>query len=158
MVAFVRDNNIYLKKLDYGTESAITSDGVKNKILNGIPDWVYEEEFSVVSTLSWSPDNTTLAFVKTDETDVPEYSIQMFEGECPSLTPYAYYPGEFVYKYPVAGTKNSKVAVFTYTVETRAVKKMNVPVDGDSYIPRIRFTQNPDQLAVMTLNLSLIHI
>ncbi|WP_418495159.1 S9 family peptidase [Coprobacter sp.] len=152
MVAFVRDNNIYLKKLDYGTESAITSDGVKNKILNGIPDWVYEEEFSVVSTLSWSPDNTTLAFVKTDERDVPEYSIQMFEGECPSLTPYAYYPGEFVYKYPVAGTKNSKVAVFTYTVETRAVKKMNVPVDEDSYIPRIRFTQNPDQLAVMTLN------
>ena len=78
-----------------------------------------------------------LAFVKTDETDVPEYSIQMFEGECPSLTPYAYYPGEFVYKYPVAGTKNSKVAVFTYTVETRAVKKMNVPVDEDSYIHHV---------------------
>lgn len=152
MVAFVRDNNIYLKKLDYETESAVTTDGVKNKILNGIPDWVYEEEFSVVNTLAWAPDNTTLAFVKTNETDVPEYSIQMFEGECPSLTSYAYYPGEFVYKYPVAGMKNGKVGVFTYTVETRAVKKMNVPIDEEGYIPRIRFTQNPDQLAVMTLN------
>ncbi len=152
MVAFVRDNNIYLKKLDYETESAVTTDGIKNKILNGVPDWVYEEEFSVVSTLSWAPDNTTLAFVKTNETDVPEYKIQLFEGECPSLTSYTYYPGEFVYKYPVAGTSNSKVAVYTYTVETRAVKKMNVPVDEDGYIPRIQFTQNPSQLAVMTFN------
>lgn len=152
MVAFVRDNNIYLKKLDYGTESEVTTDGNKNKIINGTTDWVYEEEFAETNTLAWSPDNKILAFLRFDETEVPEYSIQLFEGQCPQLTQYALYPGEFKYKYPVSGQKNSTVGVYTYTVETRAVKKMNVPLDSDGYIPRICFTKNPDQLAVMTLN------
>ncbi|MCH5328063.1 MAG: S9 family peptidase [Coprobacter sp.] len=152
MVAFVRDNNIFLKKLDYDTESAVTTDGLQNRIINGATDWVYEEEFSETSTLSWSPDDKILAYMRFDETDVPEYSIQMFEGLYPRMSQYVLYPGEFTYKYPVAGQKNSTVGVYTYTVETRAVKKMDVPVDEDGYIPRICFTRNPEQLAVMTFN------
>ena len=87
MVAFVRDNNIFIKKLDYGTEVAVTRDGERNKIINGIPDWVYEEEFALTSTLQWSPDDATLAFVRFDESHVPEYSFSLYEGYCPT------YPG-----------------------------------------------------------------
>ncbi|MCP9611804.1 S9 family peptidase [Coprobacter tertius] len=152
MVAFVRDNNIYLKKLDYDTESAVTTDGVKNKIINGATDWVYEEEFALTNTLTWSSDSEVLAFVKFDESMVPEYSMQMFEGMCPSLKQYALYPGEFRYKYPVAGEKNSEVGVYSYTVDTRQVKKLNVPLESEGYIPRICFTENAEQLAVMTFN------
>ncbi len=152
MVAFVRDNNIYLKKLDYNTESAVTTDGVRNKILNGIPDWVYEEEFACVNSLAWSSDSECLSFVRYDEEEVPEYSIQMYEGACPDLHEYELYPGAFKYKYPVAGKKNAKVSVHTYIVDSKAIKKMDVPLDDDGYIPRIRYAHAADQLIVMTLN------
>ena len=79
MVAFVRDNNIYIKKLDYGTEVAVTRDGKRNQIINGVPDWVYEEEFAMTSTLQWSPNDETLAFVKFDESQVPMYAFQLYE-------------------------------------------------------------------------------
>lgn len=152
MVAFVRDNNIYIKKLDYGTEVAVTRDGEQNKIINGAPDWVYEEEFAMTSTLQWSPDDATLAFVKFDESQVPLYSFQLYEGYCPALPEYRFYPGSFAYKYPVAGETNSQVSVYTYTVDTRALKKMNLPLTADSYIPRIQFTPDPNRLAVVSLN------
>lgn len=152
MVAFVRDNNIYIKKLDYGTEAAVTRDGEQNKIINGAPDWVYEEEFAMTSTLQWSPDDATLAFVKFDESQVPLYSFQLYEGYCPALPEYRFYPGSFAYKYPVAGETNSQVSVYTYTVDTRALKKMNLPLTADSYIPRIQFTPDPNRLAVVSLN------
>lgn len=152
MVAFVRDNNIYIKKLDYGTEVAVTRDGEQNKIINGAPDWVYEEEFAMTSTLQWSPDDATLAFVKFDESQVPLYSFQLYEGYCPALPEYRFYPGSFAYKYPVAGETNSQVSVYTYTVDTRALKKMNLPLTADSYIPRIQFTPDPNRLVVVSLN------
>ncbi len=152
MVAFVRDNNIYIKKLDYGTEVAVTRDGERNKIINGAPDWVYEEEFAMTSTLQWSPDDATLAFVKFDESQVPLYTFQLYEGYCPAYPEYRFYPGSFAYKYPVAGETNSQVSVFSYTVDTRALKKMNLPLAADSYIPRIQFTPDPNRLAVVSLN------
>ena len=152
MVAFVRDNNIFIKKLDYGTEVAVTRDGERNKIINGIPDWVYEEEFALTSTLQWSPDDATLAFVRFDESHVPEYSFSLYEGYCPTYPEYTLYPGRFTYKYPVAGETNSQVSVLSYTVETRALKTMKLPISSDSYIPRIKFTTDPNRLAVVTLN------
>ena len=129
MVAYVSDNNIWIRKFDYDTEVQVTKDGEMNKILNGITDWVYEEE---------------LAFVRFDESEVPEYSMQMF-GE-------GLYPGYYNYKYPKAGEKNSKVTLHSYDVTTKDTKELKVPVEADSYIPRIVFTNNDDQLAVMTLN------
>ncbi|MDR0680404.1 MAG: S9 family peptidase [Dysgonamonadaceae bacterium] len=144
MVAFVRNNNIWLKKLDYDTESQITKDGEFGKILNGIADWVYEEEFAQTRLMSWSSDSRFLAFLKSDETDVPAFTLQMFDGSL--------YPGVFSYKYPKAGQNNSKVSCYVFNVETKDTKRMNVPLDEDGYIPRIHFTENPDQLAVMTLN------
>lgn len=144
LCAYVRDNNIWLKKFDYDTEVQVTKDGELNKILNGITDWVYEEEFAVTNLMAWSPDSEYLAFVRFDESEVPEYSMQVY-GD-------GLYPGYYTYKYPKAGQKNSKVSLHAYSVATKDTKELKVPVEGDVYIPRIVFTQNPDQLAVMTLN------
>lgn len=144
MCAYVRDNNIWLKKFDFDTEVQVTKDGEINKILNGTTDWVYEEEFAVTNLMAWSPDSEYLAFVRFDESDVPEYSMQIYGDQL--------YPGYYTYKYPKAGQKNSKVTVHSYSVMTKDTKELKVPVEADSYIPRIVFTKNADQLAVMTLN------
>ena len=144
MCAYVKDNNIWLKKFDYDTESQVTKDGEAGKILNGITDWVYEEEFRTTNLMSWSADSKFLAFVKSDESSVPTYSFQRFDGTL--------YPEMYSYKYPKAGENNSIVSVFAYNVDTKDIKKMDIPLEADGYIPYIRFTENPDQLAVMTLN------
>ncbi|MEG1586509.1 MAG: DPP IV N-terminal domain-containing protein, partial [Bacteroidales bacterium] len=152
MVAFVRDNNIFLKKLDYNTESQITTDGKKNEVINGVPDWVYEEEFAMDNAISWAPDNASLAYIKFNEKDVKEYPMQLFRGQAPDLKENELYPGEFSYKYPVAGEKNSQVSVHTFHVENKVTKKIKVQTDEEDYIPRVRFTQDPSKLAVMTFN------
>ena len=144
MCAFVKNNNIWLKKFDYDTESQITKDGEAGKILNGITDWVYEEEFSATNLMSWSPDSKMLAFVKFEESQVPLFQMQVFDGSL--------YPGVESFKYPKAGQNNSVVSCHTYNVETKDVKKMNIPISTDSYIPLIKYTTNPEELAVMTLN------
>lgn len=144
MCAYVVDNNIWVRKFDYDTEVQVTKDGELNKILNGITDWVYEEEFAVTNLMAWSPDSEYLAYVRFDESEVPEYSMQMFGN--------GLYPGYHNFKYPKAGEKNSKVSVHSYSVATKDIKELKVPVEADSYIPRIAFTTNSDQLAVMTLN------
>ncbi|GHT63369.1 peptidase S9 [Bacteroidia bacterium] len=144
MCAFVRDNNIWLKKFDYDTESQVTQDGEFGKILNGVTDWVYEEEFSKTNLMSWSADSKFLAFVKSDESKVPVYRFQLFDGSL--------YPGFYEYKYPKPGENNSTVGAYAYNIDTKDTKRMNIPMDADGYIPEIRFTENVDQLAVMTLN------
>lgn len=144
MCAFVKDNNIWIRKFDFDTEVQVTKDGALNKILNGTTDWVYEEEFAVTNLMAWSPDSEYLAYVRTDEIEVPEYSMQVY-GE-------GLYPSYYNFKYPKAGQKNSTVSVKAYSVQTRNTKHLDVPMDEDSYIPRITFTRNASQLAVMTLN------
>ena len=152
MVAFVRDNNIYLKKLDYNTESAITTDGKKNEIINGVPDWVYEEEFSMSDAMAWAPDNSSLAYIKFNEADVKEYPMQMYRGLNPSYDDNTLYPGTFSYKYPVAGEVNSKVSVHSFDIDNMTNRKLNVQVDEQDYIPRVRFTTDPEKLAVISFN------
>jgi Dipeptidyl aminopeptidases/acylaminoacyl-peptidases len=144
MCAFIRDNDIWLKKFDYDTESEVTKDGEFGKVLNGLGDWVYEEEFRVTNLMSWSSDSKFLAFVKSDESEVPTFEFQVFDGNL--------YPGSYSYKYPKPGQRNSVVGAYAYNVETKDIKRMNLPIDENSYIPKIYFTENPDQLAVMTLN------
>lgn len=144
MCAYVRDNNIWIKKFDFDTETQVTKDGEINKVLNGITDWVYEEEFSVTNLMAWSPDNEYLAFGKTNETEVPTYSMQKFDNNL--------YPDFYTYKYPKAGQKNSKITLHSYSVASKDIKELKLPVNEETYIPRIVFTTNADQLAVMTLN------
>ena len=150
MVAYVKDNNAYVAKLDYGTNIAITSDGEKNKIINAIPDWVYQEEFGLLNSFAWSPDNLILSFIRWDETDVPLYSMQLFENT--SNTGYCLYPEEFEYKYPTAGLANAVTSVLSYDIETRVLKTMQLPITERDYIPAISYTDDPAKLMVTTLN------
>ena len=153
MVAFVRDNNIYLVKLLYGnSESQVTEDGKRNQVLNGIPDWVYEEEFAMDRALEFSADSKMLAYIRWDESAVPSYNFPLFAGERPHISSYEKYPGEYVYKYPKTGEVNSKVSVHSFDIKSKVTRKINVPLDEDGYIPRIRFTKDANKLAVMTLN------
>ena len=152
-VSFVRNNNIFLVKLLYdNAESQVTKDGEFNKVINGVPDWVNEEEFGLSSALTFTADGTMICWVKYDETDVKTYSLQMFQGEKPALTEYADYPGLYSYKYPKAGQANSKVSVWSYDIKSHKAMKLQVPLDADGYIPRIKATSDASRLLVLTLN------
>jgi Dipeptidyl aminopeptidases/acylaminoacyl-peptidases len=152
LIAFVRDNNLFLVKLDYGTESQITKDGEAGKILYGIPDWLYEEEFEFNRAFAFSPDNGTLAFLRFDETSVPEYTFPMYKGLAPSHDEYATYPGFESMKYPKAGQPNPKVSVQTFNLMSKVIKTMVLKDEEIEYIPRIRFMPYDGQLALFTLN------
>ena len=153
MVAFVRDNNIFLVKMLYGnSESQVTEDGKFNHVLNGIPDWVHEEEFSFATALEFSPDNTMLAFIRFDESEVASFTFPIFAGQAPHYSALETYPGAYTYKYPKAGEANSKVSVHTFDIKSKVTRKIKLPLDPDGYIPRIRFTQDAAKLAIMTLN------
>ena len=153
MVAFVRDNNLFLVKLLYGNaESQITKDGKFNEVLNGIPDWVNEEEFATNRSFDFSADSKMLAWVRYDESKVPVYAIQMFKGTNPVQNQFDEYPGEYAYKYPVAGAKNADISVLTFDIKNRVTRTLDLPLDKDGYVPRIQFTSDPEKLAVVTLN------
>ena len=152
-IAFVRDNNIYLVKLLYdNAESQVTKDGKRNEIINGIPDWVYEEEFSTNSSMVFSADSKQLVWIRYDESAVKQYSMQLFKGLYPERTEFAEYPGAYTYKYPVPGEANSQVSVWSYDIQSRQTRKIAVPLDADGYIPRIKATSDPSKIAVFTMN------
>lgn len=151
-VAFVRDNNIFIKSLKFGTETQITWDGKKNEIINGIPDWVYEEEFGFSKAFWWSPDSKFLAFLKFDEREVPEYSMTLFAGEKPTLESNKLYPGEETFKYPKAGEKNSVVTVKSYEIYSKLTIDVQTGDNPDIYIPRLKWTPDSKDLVVMRLN------
>ncbi|MCM1093221.1 MAG: S9 family peptidase [Lachnospiraceae bacterium] len=152
MIAFVADNNIYIHKLDYKTEVPVTKDGEVNKVINGVPDWVYEEEFDTNSSMAWAPDNMTLCYIRYDETDVPLYSFPLYQGTCDPKDKYELYPGSYTYKYPVAGEPNSKVSVLSYDIDTRKTKHIAFSDPNIEYIPRIEYAESPERLVVTTLN------
>ncbi|MBD5324867.1 MAG: S9 family peptidase [Bacteroides sp.] len=152
MVAYVSANNIYLKKLDFGTEVAVTTDGEKNRIINGVPDWTYEEEFTTSMSMAWAPDNSTLCYLKYNESQVPLFTFPIYEGYCNPDPAYALYPGSFTYKYPVAGQPNSVVSIHSYDVDTRKTKDITLPDSKIEYIPRINYAFSADRLIVTTLN------
>ena len=152
-IAFVRDNNIYLVKLLFGnSESQVTKDGEYNKVINGIPDWVYEEEFAFNRAFDFSADSKMIAYIRFDESQVPMYSFQWYKGLAPEKKEYATYPGSYDYKYPKSGVDNSKVSVHTFDIKSRVTRKMALPIDSDGYVPRIQFTSDPEKLAILTLN------
>jgi len=151
-VAFVRGNNIFIKNLKFGTENQVTYDGEKNKIINGIPDWVYEEEFGYNKAIWWSPDNKFLAFVRFDESEVPDFSMPMYAGESPQLGENKLYPGEVTFKYPKAGEKNAEVTVLVHELRSKTNMQVNIGDDKDIYIPRLNWTPDANNVVVMRLN------
>ena len=152
-IAFVRNNNIFLVKLLFGnSESQVTKDGEYNKVLNGIPDWVYEEEFSFNRAFDFSADSKMIAYIRFDESQVPMFSFPWYKGMAPAKEDYTTYPGKYEYKYPKAGETNSTVTVHTYDIKSHVTRQMDLPLDKDGYIPRIKITSDPEKLAIMTLN------
>lgn len=151
-IAFMRDNNLFIHDLRFGTERQITFDGQLNHIINGAPDWVYEEEFSFNRAFEWAPDGSALAYIKFDESEVKEYPMNMFEGQHPSVGENALYPSVYRYKYPKAGEANSKVSVHVYDIQDKTTLKMDTGEEEDIYLPRIRWTKDPKRLAIIRLN------
>lgn len=152
-IAFVRKNNIYLVKLLFdNAESQVTKDGEFNKVINGIPDWVYEEEFAYNRAFTFSADSKMIAYVRFDESAVQTYNFPLYRGQYPVHEGFADYPGSYSYKYPKAGYANSKVSVHTFDIKSQVTRKVDVPLGEEDYIPRIRFTSDPDKLAIVTLN------
>lgn len=153
VIAFARGNNLFLVKMLFGNaEVQVTKDGKFNEVINGLPDWVNEEEFTTNRSFDFSADSKVLAWVRYDESQVPIYSMQEFKGLYPARSEFDAYPGTYDYKYPVAGQKNSEVKVMTFDIKNRVTRTLDVPLDKDGYIPRIKFTSDPTKLAVITLN------
>ena len=142
-VAFVRDNDIYIVDLNTGNEKQITTDGKRNHIINGTCDWVYEEEFSFTKAFFWSPDGSRIAFYKFDESDVKEYTIEYYGN---------LYPKWETYKYPKAGEDNSVVGIYVYALDNGYISNIPLGENTDIYIPRIKWTKNPEILSIQRLN------
>ncbi|MDD6437197.1 MAG: DPP IV N-terminal domain-containing protein [Prevotella sp.] len=152
-VAFVRDNNIFLVKLLYdNAECQVTTDGKFNHVINGIPDWVNEEEFGFNCALTFTADGSMLCWLRYDESRVKTYSLQLFRGSHPEHEEYADYPGLYSYKYPKAGQDNSIVSAWSYDIQSHKILKLRVPLDADGYMPRILPTADPNRVVVYTLN------
>lgn len=144
-IAYGYKNNLFVKDLNSGTTTQITFDGEKNKIINGITDWVYEEEFGFVRAFEWNAASDKIAFIRFDETQVPEFSMDVYGS--------ALYPTQDVFKYPKAGEANALVSLHLYELKTDTVTEVKVNKDyTDFYIPRIKWTNDPDVLSAHYLN------
>ena len=142
-IAFVRDNNLFVKNLTTKKETAVTTDGEFNHIINGTCDWVYEEEFGFTKGFHWSADSKKIAFYKFDESRVKEYTLT-FYGDL--------YPRLYTYKYPKAGEDNSIVNIYVYHLDNNETVKMDVGEETDQYLPRIKWTNDANILAIERLN------
>ena len=151
MVAYTRDNHIYISNLDYGTDNAVTTDGKVNSIIYGSPDWAYEEEFGMQNSMCWSTDDSVLAFIRFDESKVPVYTFDRYKSYCEENPLSDIYPDAYSYKYPLAGYPNSTVSVHAYNVDNRTTKKMDLPI-GEGYVPMLSFDGEGKNLMAMLLN------
>ena len=143
-IAFVINNDLYVKDLLSKKTIQITNDGEKNKIINGITDWVYEEEFSFVRAFEWNSSSNKIAFIRFDETEVPEFSMDIYAN--------GLYPIQQTFKYPKAGEKNSKVSLHLYDLVKSEKTAIDLNSYAQEYIPRIEWSQAADQLVITTIN------
>ena len=142
-IAYVLDNNIYIHEINSGRTKQVTFDGQKNQIINGASDWVYEEEFGLVRSFEWAPDGEHIAYYKFDETNVKEFSMDLFKG--------GLYPTQEVFKYPKAGEENSVVRIYFYNLKEDKSTYIYTEKDYE-YIPRIKWTKNSNILALYGMN------
>jgi len=142
-IAYVLDNNIYIHETNSGRTKQVTFDGQKNQIINGASDWVYEEEFGLVRSFEWAPDGEHIAYYKFDETNVKEFSMDLFKG--------GLYPTQEVFKYPKAGEENSVVRIYFYNLKEDKSTFIYTEKDYE-YIPRIKWTKNSNILALYGMN------
>ncbi len=144
MVAFVRENNLFIKDLESNKETQITLDGKYNEIINGATDWVYEEEFAFDKGFQWNSNGTKIAYYKFDESEVPVFSMDLYHNQL--------YPSQYTFKYPKCGEDNANVSIWIYDLETAKSTNAKVAVEEDFYIPRIQWTKDVNTLSVQRLN------
>jgi dipeptidyl-peptidase-4 len=142
-VAFVKDNNLFIIELATNELTQITEDGKWNQVLNGAGDWVYEEEFSLSKAFEWSPDGQKIAFIRFDESEVPEFNMQLW-GKL--------YPQDYKFKYPKAGESNAKVSIHLYDLVSKKTVKADTGTETDIYLPRIYWTGEANTLAFLRVN------
>jgi dipeptidyl-peptidase-4 len=142
-IAYVKNNNLYYKDLATKQEVAVTTDGKNNSIINGNCDWVYEEEFEFTRAYEWSGNSNCLAYYRFDETNVPQYTMVKFDS---------LYPTQYVYKYPKAGETNSTIQIKLYNISTRQTANADLGTETDIYIPRIKWTEDPNALCIYRMN------
>lgn len=142
-VAFVYARNLYIKDLQKNTIEQLTTDGSKH-IINGLTDWVYEEEFGIVRAFDWNANGTAIAFMRFDETDVPEFSMDIYGQDL--------YPFPYTFKYPKAGEKNAAISLFLYHLEDQQTTSIELGDEVPYYIPRFAFTPDENRLTVQTMN------
>ena len=143
-IAYAKENNLYVYDLASNKSTPITTDGQKNSIINGITDWVYEEEFAFVKAFDWSADSKKVAYIRFDESQVPEFSMSMFGKEL--------YPMMQTFKYPKAGEKNALVSLHIYDVNSNGIKNVNLGSYNDFYIARMKWTNDANTLSAQVLN------
>ena len=143
-IAYAKENNLFIYDIAAKKSTAITSDGKKNAIINGITDWVYEEEFAFVRAFDWSKDSKKIAYIRFDESQVPEFSMSVFHKDL--------YPTIETFKYPKAGEKNSEVSLHIYDVATASKKDVNLSNYSDFYIARMKWTNDTNVLCAQVLN------
>jgi dipeptidyl-peptidase-4 len=143
-IAYGFQNNLYIKDLISGETRQITTDGKKNSIINGITDWVYEEEFAFVRAFEWSPNGDKLAYIKFDETDVPEYTMDVYGNNL--------YPFADTFKYPKAGENNSKVSLQIYDLASEKTTEIGLSDYNSYYIPRLLWTKDNNLLSLQLAN------
>ena len=143
-IAFARDNNLYVYDIAGKQITTITTDGKKNSVINGITDWVYEEEFAFVRAFDWSNDSKKVAYIRFDESQVPEFSMSIFKKDL--------YPTVETFKYPKAGEKNSEVSLHIYDVASKGTQKVNLSQYADFYIARMQWTNESNVLSAQVLN------
>ncbi len=143
-VAYAFENNLYVFDLLLNKETQVTTDGKKNSIINGITDWVYEEEFAFVRAFDWNADGTKIAFIRFDETNVPEFSMDMYNQ--------GLYPTQTVFKYPKAGEKNATVSLHIYDVAAEKTQKIDLSTYSDFYIARLKWTNDKNVLSAQVIN------
>jgi dipeptidyl-peptidase-4 len=151
MVAFIRNNNLFISDLN-GNITPVTIDGKENHVINGAPDWVYEEEFGYNQAFEWSPDGTKLAWCRFDESHVKEFNLLKYKGLSPELKENSLYPEVYTFKYPKAGDDNSVVTVHTYDLASKEKITLDVGTETDIYIPRIYWSKKANTLAIIRLN------
>ena len=143
-IAYAKGNNLFIYDITTQSNPQITTDGKKNAIINGITDWVYEEEFAFVRAFDWSKDSKKLAFIRFDESEVPEFSMSVFAKDL--------YPKIETFKYPKAGEKNSLVSLHLYDVDAKSTKNVDLSQYNNFYIPRIKWTNDANILSAKILN------
>ena len=143
-IAYAFENNLYILDLISNVTVQITSDGKKNEIINGITDWVYEEEFAFVKAYEWNSTGDKIAFIRFDEKEVPQFSMDMYNQ--------GLYPTQEVFKYPKAGEKNALVSLHIYDLKSNKKADINLGNYTDFYIPRIKWTNDSNTLSAQILN------